>query len=346
MYTISDYLNYYKDSSFDDVPLNVMDNLFFSILTYLPIEGYNGVKEFNNFFRDAVSCKNKKSSGMMAPKALELLQFVKDSKRYQEVLVSNFVNIRNEETQFGACTFRINGKTVVSFKGTDGSLIGWVENFRLGYIYPTYTQQLAINYLKDNIKRSDKVIYVSGHSKGGNLAMCSVMETSNSIYKRVRNVYNFDGPGFRKDEFTSYKYQALKKKLVNIIPSLSLVGMILNNEDYEVIKSNELASYEHYPTSWCLFGEFFVKGDISTVSLQLHDSTTIGIERLDREKLMETFEVLFKSLEKKYSADFKLTFTDLRNFYKNMKDVDPSIKEYIDTILDSMWKAIYDGHRD
>ncbi|MEI3499052.1 MAG: Mbeg1-like protein [Bacilli bacterium] len=59
---------------------------------------------------------------------------------------------------------------IISFKGTDSSLIGWLENFRLAYEYPTYTQKLAIDYLKNNISFLDQDVYVVGHSKGGNLA--------------------------------------------------------------------------------------------------------------------------------------------------------------------------------
>ena len=62
--------------------------------------------------------------------------------------------------------------------------------------------------------------------------------------------------------------------------------------------------------------------------------------------MAEAFETIFKSLEKEYSSKFKITFTDLKNFYLNMKDVDPEIKKYIDTIFDSMFKALYSRERD
>ena len=50
MYTIVDYLKYYKDSNFDEVGFNVMDNLLFSILVYLPIESFDKVKSFDEFW--------------------------------------------------------------------------------------------------------------------------------------------------------------------------------------------------------------------------------------------------------------------------------------------------------
>ena len=55
-----------------------------------------------------------------------------------------------------------------------------------------------------------------------------------SILQRIKKIYNFDGPGFRKQEYESNKYQALTKKLVNIMPSGSLVGVLLYNDNYNI----------------------------------------------------------------------------------------------------------------
>ena len=44
MYKILDYVKYYKNISFNDVKLNVMDNLIGSILAYLPVESLQGIK--------------------------------------------------------------------------------------------------------------------------------------------------------------------------------------------------------------------------------------------------------------------------------------------------------------
>ena len=41
MYTIYDYLKYYKDESFNDLPWNMIDNLLCSILSYVPLKSFN-----------------------------------------------------------------------------------------------------------------------------------------------------------------------------------------------------------------------------------------------------------------------------------------------------------------
>ena len=215
-------------------------------------------------------------------------------------------------------------------------MIGWLENFRLAYEYPTYTQKLAIDYLKNNISFLDQDVYVVGHSKGGNLAMASAMELTDSKFSKIRKVCNFDGPGFKKEEYESNKYKRLNEKLLNIIPTGSVVGTLLYNDNYKVVSSNEIAFDEHYPTSWKVFGQYFIEGKLSDISKQFHKNASDGLETLDKEKLKKTIETGFKSFEKEYSCDFKLNFNDIKTFYTNMKNVDPEIRNYIDVIMDEL----------
>lgn len=337
MFTIIDYLKFYSNTSLDDVKWNDLDNLMCSILAYLPVPSFNEGKSLRDLYDYTISEKLETSS-FMAPKAMEVLNIIKDSKRYDKIIISNFNNIKNEEVQFGACVIKTKKEKIISFKGTDGSFIGWLENLRLAYEYPTYTQKIAIDYLKNNISFLDKNIYVVGHSKGGNLAMTSVMELTDSNFNKIKKVYNFDGPGFKRNEYESNKFKKLSVKLLNIIPTGSVIGTILYNDNYKVVLSNEIALEEHYPTSWKVFGQYFIGGKLSNVSKQFHKNTSEGLESLDEEKLKETIETSFKSFEKEYSSDFKLKFEDIKNFYTNMKNVDPEIRDYIDVIIEELMK--------
>ena len=337
MYTVIDYLKYYKNISLKDVHWNTMDNLVCAILVYLPSKSFNDNISIPKLYQ-SLSNYSENEKSLMIPKALEVLNIIKDSKRYKDLIVSDFLKIKNEKTQFGACTFKIDGKTIVSFQGTDGSFIGWIENFRLAYEYPTYTHSLAINYLSQVASYSSDIVVV-GHSKGGNLAMVSAMEIENQ--EKVKAIYNFDGPGFRLNEFMTEKYKNMQQKLINIVPTDSIVGILLNNKNYSVVSSSEHAFKEHYPTTWNTYGECFIESKLSNISKQLHESTTKGIEELDQEQVKLTFETLFKSVGKSYSSEFKLTFNDIKNIVNNMKGVDPKVITYINTIIDSMIKAIH-----
>ena len=95
------------------------------------------------------------------------------------------------------------------------------------------------------------------------------------------------------------------------------------------------------PTSWCCFGEHFIEGELSNISKQFHETTTISYEQLNQEKVKETIETIFASLPSDYSSDLKLNLNDFKEFYKNMRNIDPDVRNYLDTIIDSMIKSTY-----
>ena len=340
MYTIIDYIYFYKDRSLSEVKWNTADNLICSILCYLPCNSFEGKKSLKDLYEATLNYEPEHNSITMTFKAVEVLKEIIDCKRYKNMTVSRFECIRNNETQFGAMTFRIDDITVVAYEGTDSSLIGWIENARLFYSYPTYTQTLAAEYLKKTLKFwGDNRVYVVGHSKGGNLAMAAAMECSNGIFNKIKSVINFDGPGFRYEQFISDKYKRMSQKLINIIPTGSMVGALLENEDYMVIKSYEKGWSQHYTTTWLMFGDNFIPSKASLLSEELHKSTTVNVRNLDRAVLEETFETLFKKLGDDYARDFKIRAEDLFNMYRGLQHTDPKIRKNIEMILDALLKS-------
>ena len=225
MFTIYDYLDYYKNCSFEEVGFNQMDAMLFACLVYLPIKSFSENKSYKDFVSYAYTFYKDDYSGVMKPSSFALLNKIKTSKRYENIIISNFKNVRNNDTQFGAMSVRFNDNLLIAFKGSDSSLISWIENLRLNYQYPTYTQSKGIKYAKDNILDSDKNVYLVGHSKGGNLAMCAGMEIPSGLRDKVKVIYNFDGPGFLKKEYDK-KFNLIKEKVVNIVPTGSVVGII------------------------------------------------------------------------------------------------------------------------
>ena len=54
----------------------------------------------------------------------------------------------DEQTQFAAVTYRLpSGMLVVTFRGTDDSLVGWKEDFNMAFQYPVPAQVTAADYL-------------------------------------------------------------------------------------------------------------------------------------------------------------------------------------------------------
>lgn len=337
MYTITDYLKYYKDIKIRDVHFNVVDHLVCAILTYLPIPSYQGVKTLAEFYQYAKIHVDDPKESFMVPMAYEILELVKDAKRYDVLKISNFENFHSEETQFGAATFRFGTQTIIAYKGTDYSLIGWIENLRLAYEYPTLTHKLAIEYLESNLKLlGDRNVYLVGHSKGGNLAMVAALEAMPRTFARIKHVYNFDGPGFRKEEFHRPEYQKLSRKLTTLIPSGSVVGTLLYNENYTVIKSEGISFMEHFPTSWNLFGECFLEATLSSISSRVHERTTTGIEHLDYEKVKEALETAFETFDVDYTSNITMSFEELLRFLKSLKNIDPEVRKSIIEIIEAL----------
>lgn len=310
MFTIYDYLDYYKNCSFEEVGFNQMDAMLFACLVYLPIKSFSENKSYKDFVSYAYTFYKDDYSGVMKPSSFALLNKIKTSKRYENIIISNFKNVRNNDTQFGAMSVRFNDNLLIAFKGSDSSLISWIENLRLNYQYPTYTQSKGIKYAKDNILDSDKNVYLVGHSKGGNLAMCAGMEIPSGLRDKVKVIYNFDGPGFLKKEYDK-KFNLIKEKVVNIVPTGSVVGMCLYNDNFKSVKSKDLAFGEHYPVGWGVFGEFFVKTSLSRVSKQIHEMTTTNLDAVDKKQLGETIEELCKGLGVDYDSDFHLSISEI-----------------------------------
>lgn len=338
MFTIYDYLDYYKNCSFEEVGFNQMDAMLFACLAYLPIKSFSENKSYKDFVSYAYTFYKDDYSGVMKPSSFALLNKIKTSKRYENIIISNFKNVRNNDTQFGAMSVRFNDNLLIAFKGSDSSLISWIENLRLNYQYPTYTQSKGIKYAKDNILDSDKNVYLVGHSKGGNLAMCAGMEIPSGLRDKVKVIYNFDGPGFLKKEYEK-KFNLIKEKVVNIVPTGSVVGMCLYNDNFKSVKSKDLAFGEHYPVGWGVFGEFFVKTSLSRVSKQIHEMTTTNLDAVDKKQLGETIEELCKGLGVDYDSDFHLSMSEIWEIIRNMKGIDPKVYKYLTSVMQTLMKV-------
>ncbi len=336
MYTIYDYLRYYKDLTIKEIPWNNIDNLLLAILVYIPLKSFNETISFDEMCNRIIKCNVSKSNDYMVPKIRELIEIIKGSKRYSKMKFRNFVNQIDKETQFGAMTCIFNRNKIISFRGTDRSIIGWIENFRLMYETPTYTQVLAKEYLDKNIGFFDKKVHVVGHSKGGNLAMYSTMKLNNFKIKKVKKVVNFDGPGFMKEDYDSIEYKKMSKKLINIVPSNSYIGVLMFNNEYEIISTSAHAINVHYPIFWNTDGVEFEHEKLSNMSKELHRRTSTQLEGVDREKFKAYFEAAFKVIDYKKTSDISITFKDLINIFKTIRSLDKETSEYVITILKSM----------
>ena len=320
--TIFEYLDYYKDYSFKDIKFNIIDALLYSTLIYIPITNMRENTSLKTYYNMASNITLK---GNMSNIALSLLETMSKSKRYENVRLFSLVKEYTDEYEFGALTFRDFDYTYVAYQGSVGTISGWKENLYITLEYPTVTQKVAIDYLKKVFRLKDKNLYLGGHSKGGNLAISSLLLSPNYITRRVVKVFNFDGPGFRKEELNSERYKSLKDKMVNILPDGSMIGVILSHGEYNFIKSKGVSIEKHFPSNWLIFGEFFVKSEENNASKALHIKIVNSLDKLTYEEkkiCIDTMFGLIKDKNIRSVRDFtKMSVDDYKNIISSMKNI-------------------------
>ncbi len=308
MANIVDYIRYYGDKTFEEVAFNDVDSLIFSELSYVELDDFLkkevmpiSIQNLGKMYFSKVKAEDMKGRIRLYRETYELFLELKDTKRYKDIMITNYQNVVDHEKQFGAITFRYLKKWVyIAFEGTDSSIIGWKEDFTMSHTFPVPSQKLAVRYLEEEVRFLDKMVYVGGHSKGGNLALVSSMYASSFVRHRLKKIYNFDGPGLREKEYHSVHYNKIKDKLKMYVPSESVVGMILCHDlHYEVVKSSTKGIWQHDGFSWECFGSIFIPDDLSKKSMTFSKAMKeflADIPDKEREEFVEAiFAVLAKS---------------------------------------------------
>ena len=324
---IYEYLNYYKDYTFDDILFNQMDALVFSMIIYAPFKDTKNTSSIQNLYKQI---DKNNIHGAMAPIAIEILEKTYNSKRYKDLIVYNLEKFNDKMLQFGAVTFRYKNETYVVYEGTNASASGWMENFMLSCKFPTLTQEYAAKYLQKTIKQSDKKIYLCGHSKGGNLAMSSAMLCNKILFNKIEKIYNFDGPGFRKEEYVLDRFKEVNKKTINILPEGSLIGILLFNDNYTYVKASGIGFKQHYPTNWKLFGEFFIKSSLTITSKKIKENMDKSLSELKDGEMQKVLDEVHIFLDNNniYEKGFNsLNFNDFKNMIFDINDVDEKTKK-------------------
>ncbi len=272
MGTVFDYVNWRGDLTFDQVPLNEVDSLIFALLSYIDFEDLvpAGHREpavslqavANAYFARHPDLR-KANIGLIIPKDIvKLFKLVKEARRFRSVGMRAYVNEIDvkRETQFSAVTFLLGKEgTVVAFRGTDDTIVGWKENFNMSFLPEVPAQVRAAEYLNDTAKAARGKLYVTGHSKGGNLAAYAGIRCEESVRERLVGVWNNDGPGFGGGMLKDPQYLDRKPLIHTIIPKSSLVGILLeHDEDYTVVSSRQVGLLQHDGLSWNVMGGKFV----------------------------------------------------------------------------------------
>lgn len=273
MANLFDYVNWRGDITFDQVPFNVIDALMLSHLSYSIFDGLvsDGFEEkktlakLSEDFKKSEDYEKRINIGFLINKQTAELMFAcAASERFKNVEICGYRTVYSEETveQFAAMTYIVGDKTIISYRGTDDTLIGWREDFNIAWQKPIPAQTDAMEYIKDAADYFSGNLSIIGHSKGGNLVVNTAAYCGADIQSRLEKLYNFDGPGFEKDFFESKEYLAIENRLVSVYPEFSIVGMIFSHpEKYTIVKSTGFAVMQHDAMTWQIMGGGFDEAD-------------------------------------------------------------------------------------
>ena len=74
-------------------------------------------------------------------------------------------------------------------------------------------------------------------------------------------VYNNDGPGFGNDFLQRQEYLEIRGRIRSFIPESSIVGVLMEHDEYTTIKSSDKIVMQHDPFSWSVLGKKLVRAD-------------------------------------------------------------------------------------
>lgn len=357
MANILDYLDWRGDLTFDQAPFNEVDNLLLSQLVYVDLAGIVPGPESKEKIRIAEASRIffathdeqkilEKIS--MTKTAMYVLKKMAESERYKDALLGGYVNDISieEQSQFAVvCAYLGDRSLFVAFSGTDDTIVGWRENFNMGYLDATPGQRKAVDYLNRMVGIGQWKVRVGGHSKGGNLAVYASVHCRSIIKRKIISVYSNDGPGFSQKMVDSEAYQEMVPKIRTIIPESSIVGLLLEHEEeFRVVKSTNVGVGQHDAMSWEVLGTHFVYTDkVAEQSLLLDETMKTWLVELDatqREIIVDAIFEMLDELNIRTVDDFThLKFADLQEANKLRKNLPPETQELLGHALKLLVKT-------
>lgn len=311
MATINDYLDCNGSRTFDEFAFNEADILCLNELGYFCFEELDASIDFKKtvnlhevLLPYITGEKIFSHSFLVTEERIKLLQKVVASKRFANLNLSDYVNDVDAEyeRQFSAMVFtlpEINHHQLV-FRGTDDTMIGWKEDFKLTYVQEIPAHRAAVAYLERYLEEHSGKVTVSGHSKGGNLALYAVSHVSDCVRQQIEKVYMLDAPGLQEKGLESDGYKAIRERVTVIRPEESIVGIMLYNDiEPIVVKSNASGIMQHALTSWQFneeTGELILAERQTDLSQNLEKTFKQWMNELSSQELKKLFDTLFDTL--------------------------------------------------
>lgn len=368
MANIYDYVSWRGDLEFYRDPFNPVDNAIFSQLAYLPMDDFvpgpgdsrsisieKAGKISEEKYRKYLSAFN---DDITISLGVNIMQAVREAPRFKNCELFGFVNNIDfiKDKQFSAYCARISRKrspgiTVVVFRGTDLNLAGWKEDMNMSFSNTIPAQKEAVSYLEKMSERFPDPIIVTGHSKGGNLAIYASAFCSEATQKRINAVYSNDGPGFHEKLIQSRGYQAILGRIQAFIPQSSLVGMLFEHgETPAVVKSTAIGLMQHDMSSWKVASNNFVKSELTSQSLFTDKVLRDWLNRIDEEQKEVFIETIYRVITAGNAQSLNDIPSDIigtiSGVISTVKNMDAKTKKIVQKIIRDLFKVTGKNLRD
>ena len=356
MPNVFDYIKWRGDISFNESGINEIDALIFSELSYAsfddlvsPLVSGKGIslaslaKKYFSMHYD----RYENAAIIPLDNILALLKSASETNRFASVAAKGFVNEVDigAQKQFCAVSFDVcKDITVVAFRGTDDTIVGWKEDLNMAFFTPIPAQTHAKEYLEYVVDRNEgKRFVVCGHSKGGNLATYAALLLSEEKKEKIISVYNFDGPGFKSDFVEAQKDNSIASKLNKIAPQGSIIGAIFDSvEGCRYVKSNAKGLYQHDAFSWQLTGKSFEYVDKpSKSSVNFHDILNSWVSKMTDCEQVEFVDALYTLLTVNDATTLSDIVSDKFKFLVGILKVDEKTKKTFVSFLNRLVKEKY-----
>ena len=268
--TIWDYLAWRGDLLLTQDSFNEVDNLLLCIVAYIDFRRIARLRSFDPAYAMpigdvcAMLTEEDEQRGLSPEDYIPVMRAMAATPRFRDVKMFAFEDSYDEEKvmQFSAVSFLLPDDSVfVAYRGTDTTLVGWVEDFNMSFMTAVPAQLRAVDYAVEVARRTPRrQLRIGGHSKGGNLAAYAAIYLPEKLQtKRLVAAYNNDGPGFNAEVLASEGFARAAEKIHTFIPQSSAVGMLLEHtEDYTIIDSTTVSLLQHEPLSWNVLGNRFI----------------------------------------------------------------------------------------
>jgi hypothetical protein len=357
MADLFDYLSWRGDLDFSSSPLNPVDYIVFSQISYLPFDNIVPGPDEKEGLSVHLALKKleEKLNGKNTEEKPELLfhedpkfiSYLASSVRFRNCQLFGYVNKidTDREYQFAAISIYTKSGSCVAFRGTDESFVGWKENFNMSFreIIPSQTE--AVKYIEKMAPKIKGRLCVCGHSKGGNLAVYSAVFCGKKIQKRIEDIYRYDAPGFNKKVIESTNFAAVKDRIHSYIPQGSVVGMLLEHGNgYTVVRSSQTGLLQHILFSWELTHNDIVHtGNVTQGSLFIGKTIQEWISSHDneqREKFIEALYTILTSSEVNSMHEMENSwFASAGKIMKSFGSIDEAARKLIFNVLTELFRS-------